>query len=265
MLLSDTDKSSKIAKPSLSCWCGGQVEDSVHPFYSRCRDCKTFVLKQQLTSKQLKEFYGFDRYWHFQAVKVKKLPPIEQRVVNDFKDRIPLWFNLISQIVLKYKPAPNLLLEIGCAHGGFLHYCRQHGLKNVVGNEPDEETCRFAKEHFDLPYLVSGLFPDVSLPFDKFGAIVGFDVVEHFSKPVEALKKVSDLLSEKGFFLFQIPCYRDEGAEWPQFKPPEHIFLYDSQNIKLLFGSAGLEIAQILPGCFKHDMFVIGHKKVCET
>jgi hypothetical protein len=130
-----------------------------------------------------------------------------------------------------------------------------------VGNEPDEETCRFAKDHFDLPYVVGGLFPDVSLPYDTFGAIVGFDVVEHFSKPVGALKRVNDLLSKEGFFLFQIPCYRAEGAGWPQFKPPEHVYLYDSQNIKHLFDRAGLDISQILPGCFKHDMFVMGRKK----
>lgn len=264
MLLYDTDKSSKTAKSLLGCWCGSQLEDSVNPFYFRCVDCKTFVLKQQPTDGQLKEFYGFEKYWHLKAA-MKRLPPIEQRVVNDLNDRIPLWFNLISQILQKCKAVPNLLLEIGCAHGGFLHYCRQNGLENVVGNEPDEKTCQFAKEHFNLPHVVSGLFPDVSLPFDKFGIIAGFDVLEHFSNPVKALKKVYDLLDDKGFFLFQTPCYRNESAEWPQFKPPEHIFLYDSENIKQLFDSAKLEIIQILPGCFINDMFLFGHKKKCDN
>lgn len=247
--------------PILKCWCNGRLSKSIHPAYSRCMDCGTFVLKKQLTDKQLKDFYTFDDYWHTLAVEVKHFPPIEQRAINDFNDRIPIWFDLLRQLNLKYKPAPNFLLEIGCAHGGFLHYCRQHGLKDVVGNEPDEETCRFAKEHFGLPYVISGLFPDVSLPFDKFNAVLGFDVVEHFAEPVRALKKVNNLLTEDGFFLFQIPCYRDESEEWPQFKPPEHIFLYDSENIKYLFESAGLKIVQILQGCFKHDMFVAGHKK----
>lgn len=246
---------------AISCWCGGQLEDSVHPYYSHCLDCKTFVLKKQLNEEQLKEFYTFDQYWHFRAVKIKKFPPIEQRAVDDFNNRIPIWFQLLRQLVLRFKPRPDLLLEIGCAHGGFLHYCRQHGVTNVVGNEPDEETCKFAKQHFNLPYVVPGLFPDASLPFEKFGAITGFDVIEHFSDPLRAMRKVTDLLSDEGIFLFQIPCYRGEGPQWPQFKPPEHVFLYNSENIRRLFDRADLEIIQILPGCFPHDMFVMGYKK----
>ena len=194
----------------LLCWCGGQVGDSIHPGYFRCLDCQTFVLKEQFDGKGLKDFYTFDNYWHTQAVEVKNYLAIEQRAVNDFNDRIPVWFRLLQELVQKYKPKLNLLLEIGCSHGGFLHYCREHGVKNVVGNEPDEETCQFARDHFGLPYIYSGLFPDVKMPFEKFGVVVGFDVVEHFLDPVRALRKVEKLLSEDGVFLFQVPCYHNQ-------------------------------------------------------
>jgi len=250
----------EAAKNLQKCWCGGQLKDSVNPAYVRCADCDTFVLKQQLNNEQLKDFYGFQTYWHDQAG-IKKLPPIEQRVDNDLKDRIPIWFKLMVQIIQKYKDVPARLLEIGCAHGGFLHYCMQRGLKNVVGNEPDEKTCQFAREHFKLPCVVSGLFPDITIPIDKFGIIAGFDVLEHFEQPVRALQKVYDLLDDNGFFMFQTPCYRNENAQWPQFKPPEHIFLYDEKNIKQLFSLAQLEIVETFQGCFVHDMFIFGHKK----
>lgn len=263
MQLSITNNMSKIDKPASNCWCGGTLKDSINPFYYRCADCSTFVLKQQLNEEQLKKFYGFDTYWHTQAA-IKKFPPIEQRAINDLKDRIPIWFKIICQIIPLYKSVPARLLEIGCSHGGFLHYCQQHGLKNVVGNEPDEKTCQFAREHFKLPHVISGLFPDISLPIDKFGIIVGFDVLEHFTYPIKALKKVYDLLDDNGFFLFQTPCYRNENAQWSQFKPPEHIFLYDEQNIKQLFGLAELEIIQIMPSCFVYDMFLLGHKRKCD-
>lgn len=242
------------------CWCGGMLEDSIHPAYGRCADCDTFVLKRKLSREQLKDFYGFQSYRHNQAA-IKKLPPIEQRAVNDLNDRIPVWFRLMVNIIQRYEAVPARLLEIGCAHGGFLNYCRQKGLSNVVGNEPDEQTCRFAREQFNLPCVVSGLFPDITLPIEKFGIVVGFDVLEHFEDPVRALKKVYDLLDDKGFFLFQTPCYRNNDINWNQFKPPEHIFLYDEKNIKRLFELARLEIVESFQGCFVYDMFVYGHKK----
>jgi len=248
-----------------ACWCGGKLTDSIHPDYLRCSCCATFVLKKQLNPEQLRQFYSFDNYWHDYAVHVKALPAIEQRAIDDFNNRIPVWFNLLRQLVRRFNPRPNLLLEIGCAHGGFLSYCREHGIINVVGVEPDEQTCEFARKHFELPYVFSGLFPDVSLPFDRFGVIVGFDVVEHFPHPLKALRNVYDLLGSDGIFLFQIPCYRGEGREWPQFKPFEHVFLYDSQNIRLLFDRANLEITQIQAGCFLDDRFVAGCRKKNDT
>ena len=100
------------------------------------------------------------------------------------------------------------LLEIGCAHGGFLSYCRNHGVKNVVGVEVDEKTCDFARKHFNLPFVVSGLFPDVSLPIEEFDAVTGFDVIEHFINPIKGLDGVAHILKEDGICLFQTPCYR---------------------------------------------------------
>jgi ADP-heptose:LPS heptosyltransferase/glycosyltransferase involved in cell wall biosynthesis/tRNA G46 methylase TrmB len=240
------------------CWCNGQLKESVHPLYGQCQTCGTLVLAKQLTKDQLKEFYTFDKYWHNHVVNVSGHPPIEQRATNDFRDRIPVWHKLLR----KYKPKIENLLEIGCAHGGFLHYCRERGVKNVVGIEPDEQTCEFVRRYFNLPYVISGLFPDVSLPFKKFDVVTGFDVIEHFLDPVKAMQKVADLLEDDGIYLFQIPCYRGEGREWVQFRPNEHIFLYNSQSIRRLFNRAGLEVTEILPGYFRDDIFVIGCKKL---
>lgn len=239
------------------CWCNGQLKDSVHPLYSQCQNCGTLVLKKHLTEEQLKKFYTFDGYWHSQQVNVSGYPAIEQRATDDFGDRIPVWYQLLR----RYKTQLENLLEIGCAHGGFLSYCYERGVKNVVGIEPCEQTCKFARSHFNLPYVISGLFPDVSLPFEKFDAVVGFDVVEHLLDPLGAMRKVADLLNDNGIYIFQIPCYRGEGREWVQFRPGEHVFLYNLQSIQRLFDCAGLEVTATLPGYFPDDIFVVGRKK----
>jgi predicted O-methyltransferase YrrM/SAM-dependent methyltransferase len=240
-----------------TCWCGGHLGRSVNPLYKACDECGTQVLERLYTEQELKHFYSVGGYWHDRQVNIFNFPPIEERAVNDFKDRIPVWHEVMS----RYKVAPRRVMEIGCAHGGFLHYCRERGTQEVVGVEVDVETCRFAKSRFNLPHVVSGLFPKVDLPFRSFTAITGFDVIEHFIDPVEGLRGVSENLADDGICFFQTPWYKGQGEDWVQFKPAEHTFLYNERSIRLLFERTGLEVVDILPGYFKDDMFVIGKKK----
>jgi len=239
-----------------TCWCGGSLKKSVHPLYGQCERCGTQVVNKRYSPEELQEFYSLSGYWHDHQVDVFGFPPIEERAKSDFEDRIPFWYGLVNKFVVKH----NSLLEIGCSHGGFLYYCFKHGINNVVGVEVDEATCQFARDYFNLEYVCSGLFPDVKLPVPEFDAITGFDVIEHFADPIKGISAIAKLLSDNGTFIFQTPCYRGESNTWQQFKPAEHLYLYNESSIRQLFGSCGLEITDILPGFFPDDMFVIGHK-----
>ena len=74
----------------------GQLDDSVHPLYGKCRDCGTLVLRRTLTEAELKSFYGYQQYWHEHQSKVTGHPTIEQRAKNDFQDRIPIWYRVLT-------------------------------------------------------------------------------------------------------------------------------------------------------------------------
>jgi ADP-heptose:LPS heptosyltransferase/2-polyprenyl-3-methyl-5-hydroxy-6-metoxy-1,4-benzoquinol methylase len=238
------------------CWCGGELVRSTHPLYGQCASCGTQVLREMLSEEKLREFYTMGGYWHEYQNVLANFPTIEQRSVNDFHDRIPFWHQLLS----RYNPQPERLLEIGCAHGGFLSYARERGAREVVGVEVDEKTCCFARARFNLPHVVSGLFPDVALPFQKFDMITGFDVIEHFREPEPGIRAVAEHLADDGMFIFQTPCYRGEASNWQQFKADEHLFLYNEQSIRDLFARCGLVVTETLPGYFRDDMFVIGRK-----
>ena len=249
--------SSKSEEKIRPCWCHGKLLDSVHPAYYVCSKCGTHVSRYSTTAEDLKKFYSLNGYWRDYQEKLAGYPPIEVRAVSDFNDRIPYWFSLVS----RYSSKPKTILEIGCSHGGFLAFCRQQGIETVVGVEVDEETCCFAREHFKLPYVISGLFPSVELPLKSFDLITGFDVIEHFGNPQNDIAAISKLLSPEGTFIFQTPCYRGEDASWQQFKPEEHLYLFNAETVKELFDHAGLEVTDILPGFFADDMFVIGRRK----
>ncbi|MCL4510928.1 MAG: methyltransferase domain-containing protein [Bacteroidetes bacterium] len=248
----------ETAVGNTTCWCGGELTESVNRFYLQCVDCDTLVLANEPDKETLRNFYSADGYWHDYVQNQMGFQPIEQRAFDDFGDRIPLWYNLLKN----YTSRLTSVLEIGCSHGGFLHYCRIRDGANVVGVEVDENTCVLARKRFNLPYVTSGLFPDVDMPVEHFDAITGFDVIEHFADPVRALKSVGNLLNDDGVFLFQTPCYRGEGEKWEQFKPPEHIFLFNEKSIVKLIETVGLEVIDILPGYNPDDMFVIGRRKL---
>lgn len=238
------------------CWCGSYLMQSVHPFYGHCLTCGTLVQMYPPSNTELRDFYTLGGYWRDHVVRVSGYPSIEERAKRDFLDRIPVWYSLIE----RFKPDARSLLEIGCAHGGFLHHCHARGIEDVVGVEVDPATCELAKEKFGLLHVISGLFPDVSLPKNKFDVVTAFDVIEHFTDPLRALRAVACLLHDDGVFIFQTPCYRGEGPEWPNFRPAEHMYLFDEFSVRRVLDAAALEPLEIMPGLFEHDMFVVAKK-----
>ncbi|MDE3246644.1 MAG: class I SAM-dependent methyltransferase, partial [Acidobacteriota bacterium] len=232
---------------------GGALGPSVHPEYGACSLCGTLVLQSLPEPGALKGYYGIDAYWRGEVVNVSGYPSIDERARKDFADRIPVWWRILK----RYSASPHSLLEIACSHGGFLAYARERGVEEVVGIEVDEGTCRFAMEHFNLPHVVSGLFPDVSLPRTCFDAIVGFDVFEHFRDPEAAAKALEGLLAPGGIVLLQTPCYRGEDKAWEQFRPAEHLFLFNGKNIHQLMARAGLKVTATFDGMFPDDMYVV--------
>ncbi|CUU08634.1 Glycosyltransferase, GT2 family [Candidatus Kryptobacter tengchongensis] len=243
---------------SRRCWCGGILKPCAHPSYYECQNCKTFIVKDIPSRQKLENFYTFDGYWNDYVTNKFGYPSIQERAEVDFRDRIPIWFKILKI----FKPNTESLLEIGCAHGGFLYFCKENGVKNVVGIEVDKKTCEFAKNKFNLKEIIPGLFPDVDLPIEKFDVVAGFDVLEHFTDPLKALKHVAKILNEDGICIFQTPNYKGEGEKWLHFKPEEHLFLFNEQNIYLLFDRAGLDIIEILPGIIREDMIVIAKRKI---
>ncbi len=244
-----------------TCWCGGKLYKSVHKLYLECSLCGTLVYEENLDAENLKRFYTLDNYWNDHVVNVSKGPSIEERSAVDFEGRIQTWFSILE----KHNANVESLLEIGCAHGGFLHYAASKGVKKVVGIEVDENTCQFAKLKFNLTDIISGLFPDVDLPIKKFDAIVGFDVFEHFADPVKATIRTSELLTDGGICIFQTPSFRHENEEWLQFRPGEHLYLFNPRAIAKLFSEHNLNVTEILLGINPDDMFIIAKKEGVHT
>ena len=227
----------------MKCWCGGETVDCFHPEYSQCVSCGTFV------SNRVTEpgYYEFDSYWQKRGR--PDYIPIDQRAKDDFDNRIPFWGGQLKAI-----PGCTSILEIGSCHGGFLYYCcKDLGFIRLVGIEISEGTCDFARKTFGVE-MICGEFPNVEIN-EKFDLVCGFDVLEHFSKPLDAMRKMKSLGE---YVMVQTPCYRGEEMAFPHFKSDEHLFIFNKKSIKLMFSVVGLSIISIVRGAFPWDITVIG-------
>lgn len=241
--------------PAATCWCGGSLGPSPHPDYFGCLRCGTQVAREIPGAETLRDHYRLDPYWRDQAQRLD-MPPIEVRARNDFGDRIPVWYRFLR----RYQPACRSLLEIGCSHGGFLAYCRSHGIPEVVGVEVSPETCAFARERFGLPEVHPGLFPEVDLPRPSYDVIAAFDLFEHLSAPLSSAQAMLEHLAPGGALLLQLPCYRGEGRDWPMFLARDRLYLYTSDAIREILERAGFEVTAVTKAIFWYDQFVVARR-----
>jgi len=156
------------------------------PEYALCASCGTLVSRVGLTAEEIvvhddpQAFYGKD-YWLGHQVKDLGNPDIFQRARADMPERCLYWLRTL----LRYQLPPGRVLEIGCAHGGFVALLRAIRFDGI-GLEMSPWVVEFARRTFGIPML-QGPIEEQQLAEQSFDAIVLNDVVEHLVDPVASL------------------------------------------------------------------------------
>lgn len=220
------------------CFCGGALSKEGIGDYRRCLRCQSWVCLAE--PPKFEDYYSFDDYWHGHQASLG-FPTIEERSKEDFDNRIPYWFDLLPE-------GTTSLLEIGCAHGGFLKYCKDKGIQIVLGMEPNDKTCQYARRTFGISMLC-GVFPEV-YPNFRFDVVCAFDVMEHYQDPIRFLstmKKIGKTI------MVQIPC---DGED--HMKSKEHLYLFSNAGLRYLAEQAGVSVKLMKPSIFAHDLIMVG-------
>ncbi|NEO94351.1 MAG: class I SAM-dependent methyltransferase, partial [Moorea sp. SIO3G5] len=103
------------------CWCGNTELTEFSPDYFVCYQCGTLVSKTGLRTEQIRvqddnhDFYGKE-YWLSHQTEHYGFPDIRQRARQDLPERCLHWLRTL----MAYKLPPAKVLELGCAHGGFV-------------------------------------------------------------------------------------------------------------------------------------------------
>jgi 2-polyprenyl-3-methyl-5-hydroxy-6-metoxy-1,4-benzoquinol methylase len=248
-----------------ACWCGHPGLEAYSDDYRVCRACGTLVSRAPLppeaftVTKDQGELYSRD-YWNQRQTDHHGLPDIHRRARLDLPERCTHWL----QHLLPLRPPPARVLEVGCAHGGYVALLGWAGYE-ATGTELSPWVADFGRETFGVNVL-AGTVEALPLPEAGFDVVILNDVIEHLPHPVVTLTRCAQLLAPDGFFVIQTPEYREHlsYANLEETKDlflrhmdrnnDEHLYLYSRRSAAEFFGRLGFPHLKFSEPVYAYDM-----------
>lgn len=149
------------------------------------------------------------------------------------------------------------ILDIGCGKGNFLQrFSKKFPNWILYGIEASENALKFAKKKLSTAQFYEGLFTHD--PFgEKFDLIVSLGVIEHLEDPNSFLQLAKSCLKENGIFLFDIPNFKLNPADFYIF---DHLNHFTNETLQNLLKKNNLEVIQIIESENRVPMFIICKK-----
>lgn len=139
------------------------------------------------------------KYTFYHKIKIKDGIYTRESENDHFSHR--QLFKYIDQIDLKDKR----VLDVGCRDGIFSFYAEAKGAKEIVAidNNISKGAVNFLIPYFNskVKMYERNLYDLTEKDFGKFDVIFFFGVLYHLREPISAIKKLSDILNEKGLIL----------------------------------------------------------------
>lgn len=240
--------------PRRDCWCGAASLGPYSEHYRVCRSCGTLVSGAAHDPALYR-----DDYW-LRRQSERGLPGFAERARLDLPERCADWLRHL----LGRRLPPGRILEVGCAHGGYVALLGWAGFE-AVGSELDEGVCALARSTFGVE-VRRGPVESLDFKAGSFDVIVLNDVIEHLPDPVATLRACAALLAKDGFLVVQTPEYKEhlsladlrgsgdlflkhmEGME------AEHLYLFSRRAVGILFGRLGLPVLEFANPVYPYDM-----------
>ncbi|MFH1894709.1 MAG: glycosyltransferase [Patescibacteria group bacterium] len=144
----------------------------------------------------------------------------------------------------KFIPKTGKILDVGAATGFFIKLAEQRGWK-AQGVEVSEYASKIARERgLDV---ATGTLENVNFEGNSFNLITFWDVVEHLSDPKLTISLAHKVLEKGGVIAINTPdsgsfIAKLLGKDWHLIVPPEHLFLFNQENLSNLLREIGFEI-----------------------
>lgn len=142
------------------------------------------------------------------------------------------------------------MLDVGCGGGDYLARQRELGWR-VAGVEADPQTAKEVAARLSAP-VTPGLMPDVELHDAAFDLVTAWEALEHFDRPIAALKRMRTWLAPDGVLALSVPnidalAARIFGPDWIALDMPRHVTHWSHDSLSKAVQRAGLRLFAVGP------------------
>ncbi len=143
-------------------------------------------------------------------------------------------------------PRKGRLFDVGAATGLFLGLARDRGWE-VDGVEPGAWAVRTALEKHGLR-IREGVLESVPLETAFYDAATMIDIIEHTSRPFEALRRAAEILKPGGLMALVTPdigsaAARIAGRSWWHFRPA-HLGYFTRRSLDAVLARTGFTVVR---------------------
>jgi 2-polyprenyl-3-methyl-5-hydroxy-6-metoxy-1,4-benzoquinol methylase len=144
------------------------------------------------------------------------------------------------------------ILDVGCSSGRLGAALKKDKKVTVIGIDIDKKDIQLAKENLDEAHVLN-IEKDSLDTLGLFDIVILADVIEHLINPIEALKKLKNVLKPGGKLIFSIPNMangtirlellkgRFEYTKWGLLDKT-HLHYYDQIEVDNVLKGAGFSI-----------------------
>lgn len=141
------------------------------------------------------------------------------------------------------------VLEIGCGSATYLNLLKSYGW-HVQGLDLNPQASEAAKTNFGIDVFV-GELEDAPFVENSFDYIHMSHVVEHFTNPLRAMKKIRKILKPDGIAYIEVPNVESfeskrSGKFWYGLDAPRHLFMFTPATLDKLFKSSNLKVEKMI-------------------
>lgn len=220
--------------------------------YFQCSQCECLQILDD--SLNIAGYYD-SSYYSFES-KTKNSKLIDRLILERAKAAVS-GIGIIGNILLKFFPAPDLcslkplcitgettILDIGCGSGKMLNLLSKIGFKDLTGVDP------YIQSEIRYPNGVRVFKDELKGIHGKWDVIMLHHSFEHVRNPNEVLRKIYELLTEKGVCIIRIPtvssyAWKYYRENWVQIDAPRHQFLHSIKSMKLISAACGFVVDRI--------------------
>ena len=148
-------------------------------------------------------------------------------------------------------------IDIGCGHGGVsYHMNKKFPMWEMYGITAPCDKDKMLKG-------IKAIYDDFEIHIfkEKYDLAILCHVLEHFINPLQALKKVNDILEDDGLIYIEVPSFHyAEIRSNPQFCPV-HLSYFSKKKITQMLKYNGFEIIKINESRYWGNIKVLAKKK----